>query len=234
MDGNIEKITRLIYRRWKQGNAASAGAHPEEEGIASFLEDKLSLEESAKIKTHILSCRECSELVATQIKLKALAQADAPESVLRRAEELVDEAGKLTLLEVILLFRDKMIELLNTTGDCLVGQEFIPAPVLRSRNIRDFKDEVTVVKDFKDVRVEARIQNKGSQSFDVSIQALRKETQELIKDLRVTLFKEGVELESYLADAGKVIFEHVQLGKYRIELSSAVELVASVLLEIKA
>jgi len=233
MSERIEKISRLVYRRWKEENTLSLAQHPEEEELACFLEDKLSLDESAKLKAHLLSCAHCSEIVATQIKLKRVPELDAPKELVASIQALVDERGRTAILEVILAFKEKVIELLSTTGDCLVGQEFIPAPVLRSRNIKDFKDEVTILKDFKDIRVEARIQNKGGRLFDLSILARRKDTQELLKDLRVTLFKEDTELESYLADAGKVTFEHVQLGKYKVELSSLDDKVASVLLEIK-
>jgi len=234
MEKNMEKLVSLIWRRWRQDNTAGGFLHPEEEELACFLEDKLSLDENSKIKTHILSCAHCSELVATQIRLKKFPEYEAPKELIASAQALVDDEGRIAILEVILFFKDRVIELLSTTGDCLVGQEFVPAPVLRSRNIRDFKDEVTILKDFKDIRVEARIQNKEGKIFDLTILARHKDSQEALKDLRVTLFKEDTELESYLTDAGSVKFEHVSLGEYLVELSSSQDKVASVLLEIKA
>ena len=123
---------------------------------------------------------------------------------------------------------------MNTTGDILVGQEFVPAPVLRSRKAKDFKDEVTILKDFKDIRVEVKIENKVGEAFDLTVLVKEKESQKVIKDLRVTLLRGDLELESYLNDPGKVIFENVLLGKYTIEISTLESKLASVLLEIKA
>jgi hypothetical protein len=60
-----------------------------------------------------------------------------------------------------------------------------------------------------------------------------KESQKVIKDLRVTLLREDLELESYLNDFGKVVFENVLLGKYTVEISTLESKLASVLLEIK-
>jgi hypothetical protein len=50
----------------------------------------------------------------------------------------------------------------------------------------------------------------------------------------VTLFKDATELESYLNDSGSVIFEHVLLGKYKIELSDLERNLASVILDLRA
>jgi uncharacterized protein YjbK len=54
-----------------------------------------------------------------------------------------------------------------------------------------------------------------------------------MKDLRVTLIKDDVELESYITDSGKVTFEHVLLGRYSVEISSVDNKIASVILDIK-
>ena len=127
------------------------------------------------------------------------------------------------------------VAIVGATG--LVGQELVPAPVLRSRNIKDFKDEVTVLKDFQDMRVEVKIENRGSQEgkeiFNVIIMAKQKETQKVIKDLRVTLLKDDLELESCLNDSGSVTFEHILLGRYVIELATIDKKIAAILIDIK-
>jgi hypothetical protein len=92
---------------------------------------------------------------------------------------------------------------------------------------------VVILKDFEDIRVEIKIENKSGKYFNLNIQAKSKQSKELIKDLRVTLFKEDIELESYLNDSGSVIFEHVLLGKYKIELAGLEGNLASVLLDVR-
>jgi hypothetical protein len=55
----------------------------------------------------------------------------------------------------------------------------------------------------------------------------------LIKDLRVTLIRDDTELESYLSDSGKVVFEHVLLGKYMVEISNIENKLAMIEIDIK-
>ena len=44
--------------------------------------------------------------------------------------------------------------------------------------IKDFKDEIIILKDFKDVRVEAKIENKGGRAFSLTVAAKEKKTQQ--------------------------------------------------------
>jgi hypothetical protein len=173
------------------------------------------------------------EKVAVQLNLRELeAKTPSPE-LIQRIKGLVSPEVKSALLEIFLRLKEKALELLNTTGDVLMGQELIPAPVLRSRQIKDFPDQVVIFKDFKDIRVEAKIENKRGQAFSLAVTVREKITQKLMKDLRVTLIREGVELESYLSGSGRVIFEYVYLGKYTVEISDIEEKLASILLDIK-
>jgi len=230
----MERLTRLVYRRWKLDLRKSAQEHPDEETLACFLEGKLSEQDAERLKGHLLSCDTCAEQLAFNLKLKEAEAKDVPQELLERAKNLITQEEGASLLEIALILKEKAVEIINTTGDVLFGQELVPAPVLRTRQIKDFKDEVTILKDFKDIRVEAKIENKGQQAFNLTIAVREKGTQKLIKDLRVSLLRDDTELESYLSDSGKVIFEHVLLGKYTVEISSIEEKLASILLDIKA
>jgi succinate dehydrogenase/fumarate reductase iron-sulfur protein len=99
--------------------------------------------------------------------------------------------------------------------------------------VKDFKDEVTILKDLKDIRVEVKIENKAGKAFCLTIMVKQRQTQKIIKDLRVTLLKDDLELESYLTDSGSVTFEHLLLGSYTIEVVSTEDKLASILLDIK-
>ena len=234
MQDSLEHLIKLAYKKWKEESSRPQEAHPDEEALACFLQGKLSAGEKEELKSHLLSCASCSEALAMQARLQeAGEEREVPEQLLEQAKGLISVQEKESILEILLRFKEKTIELLNTTGDVLVGQELIPAPVLRSRDIKDFKDEVIILKDFQDIRVEVRIENKEGGVFNVTITAKEKQTQKLIKDLRVTLLKEDVELESYLNDTGSVIFEHVLLGKYRLDISNIDNKLASILLDIK-
>lgn len=233
MENKLEQLIRIIYKKWKSDNPASEGAHPDEEEMVCFREGKLSLDESDRIKTHLISCAACAEALMMQISLKEAPEREVPEELLRGARNLVSEGQKASILEIYLRLKENFLELISTTGDILVGQELLPAPVLRSRQIKDFKDEITILKDFQNIRVEIKIENKAGEAFDLAVLVKEKDTQKTLKDLRITLLKDGLELESSLSDSGRVVFEHVLLGRYTVEISSPENKLAAVLLEIK-
>jgi hypothetical protein len=229
----MEKLIKAVYKKWKARYSAK-GEHPDEETLACFLESKLPPDESERVKSHLVSCEQCSDALAIILKTSQEELREVPEELLARVRQVLDSQTKESLMEIALRLKQKALELLNTTGDILVGQEFVPAAVLRSRSIKDFKDEVTVLKDFQNIRLEAKIENKGGNAFNVIITVKEKETQKLLKDLRITLIRDDLELESYLCDSGSVTFEHVLLGKYMIEISDLEEKLASVVLDVKA
>lgn len=233
MPDKLERLIGSVYKKWKSDQSQISQPHPEEETFACFLENKLSPEETEQIKAHLLSCDSCAEAVATSLRLKPNSIKEVPQELRERLKDLLKPEEEVSILEIILKLKEKALEILNTTGDVLWGEELVPAPVLRSRQIKDFKDEITILKDFKDIRVEAKIENKGGSIFDLEVVVKEKKTLKTIKDLRVTLLRDDLELASYLTDKGMVTFEHVLLGKYRIEISNLDNKLASILLDIK-
>jgi len=233
MPDQIENLIKVTYKKWKSEHLQAHNVHPDEEAWACFLEGKLPQEENEHLKAHLLSCDSCAEAFAIQIRLKPTALKDVPRELLQRMKNLVPLEDKASILEIFIRLKEKTLEILETTGDILVGQEFIPALVLRSRQIKDFKDEVTILKDFKDIRVQLKIENKAGGAFDLIVFVKDKQSQRVIKDLRVTLLKDDLELESYLTTCDKVIFEHVLTGKYTVEISNPENKIASILLDIK-
>lgn len=233
MQERLDKLIRIIYKNWKSSRRLVKQSHPDEEDFACFFEGRLSEEEQARIKEHIITCDRCAEVFSIQAKLKDGKIKQMPQDLFGWTKNLTSVDDKLPIFEVVLRLKEKLLEILATNGDVLVGNEFVPAPILRSRRIKEFKDEVTILKEFKDIRVEIRIDSKGSNVFSVVIMVREKQTQKILKDLRVTLIKDDLELESYLTDSGSVTFEHVKLGKYKLEIRSLEEKVASVLLDVR-
>lgn len=232
MQDKIDRVIKALYESLRSVNKKEM-AHPYEESLVCFLENKLPSGEAESIKEHLIICDSCAEVAAMHIKLKPDEAKDIPEVLLRRAKDLVSQDAKQEILEIFLKLKEKALELLGTTGDILVGQEFMPAPVLRSRNITDFKEEITILKDFKDIRAEAKIENRKGKLFSLTIIVREKATQKVMKDLRITLIKNDIELESYLTDSGRATFEDVVLGRYTVEISSIDNKLASILLDIK-
>jgi hypothetical protein len=233
VQNRIEKLIKLVYKKHKSGLRTYQN-HPDEESMACFLECRLSKEESEQIKLHLISCQSCAEVFAIQASLNEIEEKPLAKDLIERVKDLVKQQERASVLEIFLRIREKTMELLDTTGDVIVGQELVPAPVLRSRKIKDFKEELSILKDFQNIRVEVKIENKGSEVFNLLIAVRDKQTTRIVKDLRISLLKDSLELESYLTGSGLVTFEHVLIGKYRVEISSVERGVASILLDIKS
>ena len=233
MPNKLEELVKLVYKKWKSSHTRKFHTHPDEEEFACFIESKLSPAESQSVKAHLISCQDCARAFAIQARLKSTDNLALPPELVASIKKIVDQEALSSLLEIILRFKDRVFELLKTSGDVLVGQELVPAPVLRSRQIKDFKDEITILKDFQDIRVEIKIENKPAQAFSLIVTVKEKQTSKAIKDLRITLIKDDLELESYLSDSGRVTFEHVLLGKYVVQISTAEAKIAHILLDIK-
>lgn len=228
----FEKLVKIVYRAWKSARAGSIDAHPDEQELSCFLESKLSPEEQERIKAHLLDCSTCSDYLATHLKLKSAEELSVPLELVLNAKNILQQDNP-EVLEIILRLKDRLFEIVNTTGDILVGQEFVPASLLRSRQIKDFKDEVIILKDFRDVRIEIKVESRQEQLFNLTVLAKDRQTQAVIKDLRIALIKDDLELESYISDSGSVVFEHVILGEYRVDISRSEGKFASVFFNIK-
>jgi hypothetical protein len=233
MANRLEKVIKVVYKKWKAGHARPDTTHPDEESWACFLEGRLAPQEAEQMEAHLIGCDECAEVFAAQLELKPGLAKDMPAELLKRMKDLAALEIAPSILEILLKLKEKALEILNTTGDVLVGQELVPAPILRSRKIKDFTDKVTILKDFQDIRVEVKIENRSGEAFDLTVFVKNKQTQRVIKDLRVTLRRDDLELESYLTASNSVVFEHVLLGKYMVEISNIDAKIASVLLDIK-
>ncbi|MBU1998880.1 MAG: anti-sigma factor [Candidatus Omnitrophota bacterium] len=231
MKNKIEELIRQLYSKWRSSNLAQ-GSHPDENELACFMENRLSRGEELDFKKHIASCPECLRLLAAQMRINKIKEVKIPVDLKVWGRELIPEKQG-NILELILLVKGQVLEMITASADVLWGKEFVPAPVLRSRSIKDFKDEITVFKHFLGVKVEMKIKNKGGELFDVHITVKKRKINKIKPGMRISLFKDTLELESYSTDSGSVAFEDVSIGKYRIEINVLQEKVVSVVLEIR-
>ncbi len=234
MFSHFEEIIRHIYRQSKAIGGAIDNNHPDEEALVCFLEDKLAQVDKDSIQEHLLKCHICAEYVSTQLKIEPHLSKDVPVPLLEKIREIVASEVKDNILEIFIRLKEKVLEIIQTSGDVLVGQELIPAPVLRSRQINEFKDEVSVLKDFKEIRVLVKIESKSNKVFSLVFNVKNKQGQRVSRDLRVTLIKNRIELESYILDSDSSVFENIAPGNYTIELTRETKVVAVVDLKVKA
>ncbi|MDD5129889.1 MAG: hypothetical protein PHS66_02405 [Candidatus Omnitrophica bacterium] len=234
MNNYFERIVKVVYREWKTANRVIEKDHPDAELLACFLEGNLPAQEKEIIQKHIVRCGLCSEYLSAQLRIQPHLSLDVPDPLLEKVGKLVKAAGRENLLEVFLQLRDKALGIIQTSGDVLFGQELIPASLLRSRKINEFKEEVSILKDLQRIRVMIKVQSKSAQSFNLIIAVKDKQGRVLNKELRVTLLKEGVELESYVMDSESSSFENIPPGDYQLEISRKGENEAVIDLRVKA
>ncbi|MFA5101354.1 MAG: zf-HC2 domain-containing protein [Candidatus Omnitrophota bacterium] len=232
MSERIERFIAMAFDDWKKDQADPA-SHPGEEEIACFLEGKLSKKDADRVKEHLVSCDACVQLLAADLHVYPAQEVDIPADVLERARAMVADTPAMTALEIALRVRDFGFEIVKATGDVLFGQEFIPAAILRSRHITDFKDEVAAVKDFPGARIEFRIQAGSGEGFHLVVLVKDKKTQKPLQDLRVTLFRDDIELESRITENGKAVFEHVAAGRYSIDVTGLKQAVARIVIDVR-
>jgi hypothetical protein len=228
----FEKISRIIYREWKSGGRLVNNDHPTEEVLACFFEHKLALVDRNVIQGHLLKCDICAEYLSTQLKIESHLSKDVPGSLLEKVRKMIGSEVKENIFEIFLRLKEKALEIIQTSGDVLVGQELIPAPVLRSRQINEFKEEVSILKDLQEVRVLAKVESKSSKIFNLTITIKDKQDRKINKELRITLMKDEIELESYISDSGGSIFENISPGNYRVEVTQETRMIALIDLKV--
>lgn len=234
MKHKLEDLIRIAYHSWKDGLGKIDNVHISEEELACLIEGRLSAEEAQNIEQHLLCCDTCMRLFALSIELQKIEPKEVPQALLERVKKLTqDSINGEGLLEIVLRLKGRMFELLSSTGDILVGDEFLPVPVLRSRSIRDFRDRVIILKDLKDIRIEIKVESKRDEEFNLHVLVKEKYSQKPLKDVRISLSRDDQELESYVVDAGSIIFEHLLAGRYNVAISRPDADIVSVTVEIK-
>ena len=124
MAEKLEDFIKKVYRRWKAGQVRLPAGHPGEEGLVCFAQGRLSLREAEAVKLHLVTCDSCSRQFATYQKLDLLPEKEleVPQDLTGWLRDLVDKNLGNPALEIFLRFKEKILELVSTTGDVLVGQ----------------------------------------------------------------------------------------------------------------
>ncbi|MDD5080114.1 MAG: hypothetical protein PHH68_07355 [Candidatus Omnitrophica bacterium] len=230
----IEEIVAMAYKEWKSGQKQDTGCHPDEDAFVNFLDGSMPEEDRSLFRTHAVKCPRCADILAASLKLKAVEEKAPTPQFLERMKAFILRNINADNLDITLGFKDSLLRLFYTNGDVLIGRELVPAAVLRGRQVKDFKDELDIFKDFGELVAEVKIVNKAAGVFEMAIRVKEKQTRKPAKDIRIALLKNGLELESFHMDSGKVRFEHIKAGRYKVEISGVSGKLAEIGLEIQA
>ncbi len=224
MDKNIESILKQALVNLKNKNRFRIKGKCLNDGdLAYLIEGQTSESEREKFLEHILSCQKCTiKLKEHLLVLNTIAKTgmlDTPETVVQAAMNLFSPEVGPNILEIVLNFKEKVIELIRTTGEVFQGPQLIPVPVLRSQDYgNQFTNEIKIVKEFDSILTEVGFEKNKPGICDVEIRLTEKETKKKMQGLRVTLSKNGKEIESSLVEGGKVVFRDMKPDKYCVSI----------------
>lgn len=219
MEDKYIRLIRVAFREWKKNQRQSQGPHPDEEELCCFIEGRLGDADTQRVRAHVLDCNICQEAVAFVLRQPVIDSEEVPAQLIEDIRGILF-SGPSEAMEIALKVKEGIMQVLKSTGDILVGQELVPASVLRSRKEDFFKDELIIFKDVKDLRIKIKIAHQKDNSFKLAISAKNRATNRAINDIKVALLKDNQEIESYDVDTGLVCFEYVALGEYDLKIYS--------------
>ena len=226
----IEVLVKGVYGRFLEKRALAKSKCLSEEELALFLQGDMEERPSRRVEAHIALCGRCAEIAALYCKADELQEQAVPEQVIEKAKAL---SGERLIFEVALRLKEKFMELLKTTGDVIRRGDMAPVPVLRGRGISELKEEISLVKEFEEIRIALKLDKKDKDRVRISVVLSEKASLRPITDLRVALFRKSLELESYFARSGAAVFEGLTYGLYTLEISRRDNRIGIIKLEIK-
>lgn len=205
------------------------------ETIACYVDGILPEKERKPIVQHLETCNRCKEEIAYQMDIAKQQKKEEliflPEFLTRRARNLVSERFGTNVLQVIAKFSDKAIEALRVVGETFCEVKPQPVFALRGQD-SELVTVQSVSKNFGGFRVEIEIVRQKADLNKIIFKVMDDQTKSPVSDLRVTLMDRETELESYIAQNGKAIFENIKPGNYIIQISGITDPIGMIMLEL--
>ena len=239
---NIEEIIKQAYKTMKEQRKDSpVGGCLSEQEMAGFIDNTLNKSEKQRFLTHIVSCKKCAQSLKEHY---AIMQAmhkkgllEVPGALVQKAKDLVAEEIKESVLDVVLEFKEKVIQIVNTTGDILRGpleSKLAPAYAFRTHKKEEGVKEIRVSKDIGILIVDVEVERQKPELANIVVRLTDKVSKKRATGVRVSLIKGDRELESSLTEQGKVKFEEIKLNTYKINLIKDDKQIGVINISIKA
>lgn len=209
---------------------------PNEEMVACYIDGLLSSKEKDTLDQHLLSCPSCKEIFSIQGEVAKIQKEEGvgfvPDYVTKEAQQLVHEKYGVKILKLVASFSDKVFEAIQTTGEVISGHQLQPNFALRDSSGTKQIKTFSVRKIFNNIRVDLEITRESGDSNTIIVRVMDNQTEIPNNDLRVTLIQSEIELESYITQNGKAIFENVKSGQYIFEISQVDSIVGAITVEL--
>lgn len=230
---NPERIASMVYKNWKRKFMQKKKTTcPDEEVLACFKEGLLNKKAQDKVKLHLLGCKRCSEHVFLDSCIQAT-DMPVPQELLQSAKDLVRPYDTQSSFVVISL-KERFIDLVRASADFLQARapDLYPVSLRGTRN-KKIPDQVQLIKYLGRVKVTLRIERQENNRVGVTVRLTEKRKDTPLEQLRVSLWKDGEEMESYVTKKGEARFLGLCLGRYNVEISDIKSSLGLILLELR-
>lgn len=191
-----------------------------QEMMAYYAEGLLPPQERRRVADKIARDPAAQESIRIQEHLALMpdaGQAAVPESVLQQAVDLVPACSGGGVWDVVVHLGRTAIEYLTSDGLAVPGT-LGGAPVLRGSH-NGPQRSVVLNKQTSSLKIQMEIFLEDRRGHCVAVDLKKIPAQKSPEDLRVTLRRGDVELESHVARQGRAVFENIRQGRYFLEVT---------------
>ncbi len=195
---------------------------PSDEKIAEFVEGLLTGQQTRAVERHVEDCPSCQDLAAAQRRAQRRQEKTAlsavPPEVTQRAKDLVPQKSAEKIWNIMVEFSEKIFESIQTTGEILAGPGIKSGYALRDP-VGDSTRTLVVRKALASFTVEIAITEDGRDTHNLLLHVQQGAKGSVPSHFRATLSDGQDELESHPILRGKVAFEKIKQGSYRLEIA---------------
>jgi hypothetical protein len=230
IDPNEEQLGRILGYLLAQKPRNGRAGCPDEEALASYLEDRLTPIMGKEMETHLAQCTAClDELSAAYSSMLGDEKETVPEALVTKAIALIPQtAPEEGFFDMVVRLARASLELVSTTG------QLVQVPGLAGVRGNLESPGTTILQVEKEM---------GRFKVAVEVEPVEDELCQLAvtvragalpaDGIRLSLSAGGREQASYLARQGTAIFDRVSPGDYRLAISEANTPLGSIRLTIK-
>lgn len=206
-----------------------------DEIMACYAEGRLKGNDLILAEAHLKECGLCAEIVVVQKECVLARERGeftyAPAELYQKLKEKLNIEPAVPLLEIIINFKEKVLEAIRTTGEFLPLSSMQPAHALRGE--AELKDAVIIREKFGSTEVTVEMTRQGDEYFRAVLKTINVQTAMPNEDLRVNLLQGETELESYRTLNGRAVFETLKPGDYILQILQKDQVIGNVRMSLK-
>ncbi|MEI6126892.1 MAG: zf-HC2 domain-containing protein [Pseudomonadota bacterium] len=209
-------LKKILSGYFKDSAAASC---PAEEILCAYIHDALAPEERDDVERHLSRCEKClhTALITARLGEESYepGEADVPEQVRQRALALVPAQKIFSSGRIAKQTSKRAASFFAGLADLFSSKSPEYVYIRGSKKVIS-KNLVVLEKIFNDIKLEIEIEKTGTRAADIKVLTTDPKGGALFQGLRITIGEGSRELASYVASGGKVLFEGIAFGEYRL------------------